>query len=56
MAAGRTERELQVTLEAAFLRNGGDFLASASGCRRRRPWRHSASASTRTASRSSSGG
>jgi Xaa-Pro aminopeptidase len=25
--AGRTERELQVTLEAAFLRNGGDFLA-----------------------------
>ena len=27
IAAGRTERELQVTLEAAFLRNGGDFLA-----------------------------
>ena len=27
VAAGRTERELQVTLEAAFLRNGGDFLA-----------------------------
>jgi Xaa-Pro aminopeptidase len=25
--AGRSERELQVTLEAAFLRNGGDFLA-----------------------------
>ena len=25
--AGRTERELQVALEAAFLRNGGDFLA-----------------------------
>lgn len=24
---GRTERELQVALEAAFLRNGGDFLA-----------------------------
>jgi Xaa-Pro aminopeptidase len=27
IAAGRTERELQVTLEAAFLRTGGDFLA-----------------------------
>ena len=27
IAAGRSERELQVTLEAAFLRNGGDFLA-----------------------------
>ncbi len=27
IAAGRTERELQVTLEAAFLRSGGDFLA-----------------------------
>ena len=27
IAAGRTERELQITLEAAFLRNGGDFLA-----------------------------
>jgi Xaa-Pro aminopeptidase len=27
VAAGRTERELQVTLEAAFLRNGGDCLA-----------------------------
>jgi Xaa-Pro aminopeptidase len=27
IAAGRTERELQVGLEAAFLRNGGDFLA-----------------------------
>ena len=27
IAAGRTERELRVTLEAAFLRNGGDFLA-----------------------------
>ena len=27
VAAGRTERELQVALEAAFLRNGGDFLA-----------------------------
>jgi Xaa-Pro aminopeptidase len=27
IAAGRTERELQVTLEVAFLRNGGDFLA-----------------------------
>jgi Xaa-Pro aminopeptidase len=27
IAAGRTERELKVTLEAAFLRNGGDFLA-----------------------------
>jgi Xaa-Pro aminopeptidase len=27
IAAGRTERELQVALEAAFLRNGGDFLA-----------------------------
>ena len=25
--AGATERELQITLEAAFLRNGGDFLA-----------------------------
>jgi len=25
--AGRTERELQVALEAAFLRSGGDFLA-----------------------------
>jgi len=25
--AGRSERELQVALEAAFLRNGGDFLA-----------------------------
>lgn len=25
--AGRTERELQVALEAAFMRNGGDFLA-----------------------------
>lgn len=24
---GRTERELQIALEAAFLRNGGDFLA-----------------------------
>jgi Xaa-Pro aminopeptidase len=27
IAAGRTERELQVMLEAAFLRNGGDFLS-----------------------------
>jgi Xaa-Pro aminopeptidase len=27
IAAGRTERELQVLLEAAFLRNGGDFLS-----------------------------
>jgi Xaa-Pro aminopeptidase len=27
IAAGRTERELQVALEAAFLRDGGDFLA-----------------------------
>jgi Xaa-Pro aminopeptidase len=27
IAAGRTERELQVALEAAFLRNGGDVLA-----------------------------
>src|SRR5215213_6844191 len=27
IASGRTERELQITLEAAFLRNGGDFLA-----------------------------
>jgi Xaa-Pro aminopeptidase len=27
IAAGRTERELQVALEAAFLQNGGDFLA-----------------------------
>jgi hypothetical protein len=27
IAPGRTERELQITLEAAFLRNGGDFLA-----------------------------
>jgi Xaa-Pro aminopeptidase len=27
IAAGRTERELQVALEAAFLRNGGDFLS-----------------------------
>jgi Xaa-Pro aminopeptidase len=27
IAPGRTERELQVTLEASFLRNGGDFLA-----------------------------
>ena len=27
IASGRTERELQVALEAAFLRNGGDFLA-----------------------------
>jgi Xaa-Pro aminopeptidase len=27
IAAGRTERDLQVVLEAAFLRNGGDFLA-----------------------------
>jgi Xaa-Pro aminopeptidase len=27
IAAGRTERELQVALDAAFLRNGGDFLA-----------------------------
>ena len=27
IAAGRSERELQVALEAAFLRNGGDFLA-----------------------------
>jgi len=27
IAAGRTERELQITLEAAFLRNGGDFFA-----------------------------
>ena len=27
IAAGRTERELQVSLEAAFLKNGGDFLA-----------------------------
>jgi len=27
VAAGRTERELQIALEAAFLRNGGDFLA-----------------------------
>src|SRR5205814_8799361 len=25
IAAGRTQRELQVTLEAAFLRSGGDF-------------------------------
>lgn len=25
--AGRTERELQVALQAAFMRNGGDFLA-----------------------------
>jgi len=25
--AGRTERELQIALEASFLRNGGDFLA-----------------------------
>jgi len=27
IAAGRTERELQVALEAAFLRSGGDFVA-----------------------------
>jgi Xaa-Pro aminopeptidase len=27
VAAGRTERDLQITVEAAFLRNGGDFLA-----------------------------
>ena len=27
VAPGRTERELQVALEAAFLRSGGDFLA-----------------------------
>ena len=27
LAPGRTERELQVALEAAFLRSGGDFLA-----------------------------
>src|SRR5438477_6018930 len=27
IAAGRTERELQIALEAAFLWNGGDFLA-----------------------------
>jgi Xaa-Pro aminopeptidase len=27
IAAGRTERELQIALEASFLRNGGDFLA-----------------------------
>ena len=27
IAAGRTERELQIALESAFLRNGGDFLA-----------------------------
>jgi Xaa-Pro aminopeptidase len=27
IVAGRTERELQIALEAAFLRNGGDFLA-----------------------------
>jgi len=27
IGAGRTERELQVALEAAFLHNGGDFLA-----------------------------
>lgn len=27
IAAGRTERELQVAIEAAFLRSGGDFLA-----------------------------
>jgi Xaa-Pro aminopeptidase len=27
IAAGRTERELRIALEAAFLRNGGDFLA-----------------------------
>jgi Xaa-Pro aminopeptidase len=27
IAAGRTERELQIRLEAAFLLNGGDFLA-----------------------------
>ncbi len=27
VAAGRTERELQIALEASFLRNGGDFLA-----------------------------
>src|SRR5215212_3535702 len=27
VAPGRSERELQVALEAAFLRNGGDFLA-----------------------------
>jgi len=27
VAPGRTERELQVALEGAFLRNGGDFLA-----------------------------
>ena len=25
--AGRTEREVQVALDAAFLRNGGDFLS-----------------------------
>ncbi|MDX6600519.1 MAG: Xaa-Pro aminopeptidase [Gaiellales bacterium] len=27
IAPGRTERELQIALEASFLRNGGDFLA-----------------------------
>lgn len=27
VGAGRTERELQIALESAFLRNGGDFLA-----------------------------
>lgn len=27
IAAGRTERELQIALEAAFMRNGGDFLS-----------------------------
>ena len=27
IAAGRSERELQIALEASFLRNGGDFLA-----------------------------
>jgi Xaa-Pro aminopeptidase len=27
IAAGRTERELQIALEGSFLRNGGDFLA-----------------------------
>ncbi len=27
IAAGRTERELQVMLESAFMRNGGDFLS-----------------------------
>ncbi|HEX5954602.1 MAG TPA: M24 family metallopeptidase [Solirubrobacterales bacterium] len=27
IAAGRSERELQIALEAAFFRNGGDFLA-----------------------------